>query len=151
MERWAEKEAVELLKTEKKPCPITIVGQSMHPFIKDGSQVMIAPVCATEIRIGDIVAFVNDHGDNNNNNRTLVCHRVVGRLWRNGELFLREKGDNGRRLTIIPAKEVLGKVISIERDGKQINLEDSIQRMLGFGRAIYSQFKLKVATFIAKI
>jgi signal peptidase I len=146
MERWAEKEVVELLKTEKKPCPITIVGQSMHPFIKDGSQVMIAPVCATEIRIGDIIAFVDDNGDN----RTLVCHRVVGRLWRNGELFLREKGDNGRRLTMVPAKEVLGKVISIERDGKQISLEDSIQRMLGFGRAVYSQFKLKVATLIAK-
>lgn len=146
MEKWAEKEVVELLKEKRKPCPITIVGQSMHPFIKDGSQVMIAPVCATEIRIGDIIAFVDDNGDN----RTLVCHRVVGRLWRNGELFLREKGDNGRRLTIVPAKEVLGKVISIERDGKQINLEDSIQRMLGFGRAIYSQFKLKLANFLHK-
>jgi len=82
-------------------------GQSMRPNVLDGDLVEIEPVAEENLRRGDI-ALTRSSG-------RFLLHRVVGRDWASGKAITR--GDAGMAMDR-PAEAVLGKVVSIERDGK---------------------------------
>jgi len=88
-------------------------GFSMSPFIKDGDLVTIAPLSENGPGLGDVVAFTHPkHGK-------LVVHRVIGR--RRDTYVI--GGDNTPDLDgDVPAKNVLGYVTHLQRDGKKICL-----------------------------
>ncbi len=116
-------------------------GWSMSPWIKDGDVISITPLHDSHPATGDVIAFVLP------NSTHLTVHRIVAR--RSGAFLIR--GDN---LPIpdgwIPAAALVGKVTSVERDGKRVSLGLGSERFLV---ALLSRFNLLrlLVRFVATI
>lgn len=100
-------------------------GRSMWPFIKDGDFVEIQPVGETRIRIGNVVLF-NPRSDCDK----LMVHRVTKIRTENEVILYTTQGDalhhpDGQ----IALDKVLGRVVSIERNGKQHRLNTTSARL----------------------
>jgi hypothetical protein len=88
-------------------------GYSMSPFIRDGDVITVAPISPAKLCWGDIAAFRRCGTDH------LTIHRVVGVQ---DDSFLM-KGDNAPHIDgLIPASEVLGRVIKVDREGRRLRL-----------------------------
>lgn len=91
-------------------------GQSMTPTIQDGEAITVAPVHVVDVRRGDILLYRSGRG--------LLAHRVVRiEPQRDGAPQLTLRGDAS--LTEdepIAAAQVLGRVVSVERDGREFAL-----------------------------
>ena len=67
----------------------TVLSGSMTPTIPIGSEVVLTPVAASQIQVGDIITFKNPR-----NTSELVTHRVVGTQRDSaGNLYWTTKGD----------------------------------------------------------
>jgi hypothetical protein len=90
-------------------------GHSMHPTIRDGEHVTIAPVRANEIKRGDIILYQSPRGP--------LAHRVMkmeGKL--NARLFIL-RGDACTSCDApVSASQVLGRAVSVERNGRALRL-----------------------------
>ncbi len=99
-------------------------GASMRPFLRDGDLLHVQPVSLPAIRRGDVVLCrAGDH---------LVAHRVINIRREHGQFILIVQGDalaypDGR---IFP-DQVLGRVVTVERDGRPIRMDTLLQRHLG--------------------
>jgi len=100
-------------------------GLSMHPTIKEGQTITVAPISPLDIKRGDILLYILG--------RKIIAHRVVSIEKKKSDssnqpskfcsrLFLL-RGDAS---TIcdepVEAQQILGKVVFVERDGRSINL-----------------------------
>ncbi len=95
----------------------------MRPFIKDGDMLSIKPLKATEVQIGDVILFWQG-------GRILV-HRVVKRHIENGVMLI-AKGDSHLRPDgPVHPDQLLGKVTSVEREGKRISLDKGVPKLAG--------------------
>ena len=114
-------------------------GSSMSPFIRDGDYLMISPVKAEAVRLGDVVlAFLQDKVESNGAEEIfaskVVAHRIVRVENKAGhpKVFVL-KGDalpgQGDRIT---PGGLLGRVESFERDGKKIMVNSFRNRMFTF-------------------
>lgn len=84
-------------------------GDSMHPLIRSNDHLLVEPVDPSAIRRGDVVLARLDRG--------LTAHRVV-RVDAAGTITTR--GDNApAEDPPFGAAQLLGRVVSIERDGVQ--------------------------------
>lgn len=102
-------------------------GNSMFPFIRSNDQMLISNM-TTSPRIGDIVVFEHPQY------RRLAIHRIVGR--RHSRLLV--KGDNSRRPDgWIQARDVLGRVVQIERMGSLLRIRSRLESVFiaGLSRA----------------
>ena len=87
-------------------------GTSMGPTIRDRETITVAPAVPSEIRRGDIVAYRRGYH--------VVAHRVV-RVARHtdGPAFLM-RGDAAMSCDPpVAPEQILGKVVSVERRGRQ--------------------------------
>ena len=90
----------------------TASGISMSPFIRDGDVITIAPVLASILRVGDVVAFVNPGCD-----MKLTVHRIL-KVSREG---IHIKGDNNLGSDgIVSAANIIGRVVMVEHKGKKV-------------------------------
>lgn len=103
-------------------------GQSMSPSILDGEAITVAPVSVGDVRRGDILLY--------HNGRRILAHRVVriaSRRDTSPRLILR--GDASvTEDAPIAAAQVLGRVVSVERDGRELTLvgrRARLRRILG--------------------
>jgi len=111
-------------------------GGSMSPFVKDGDIVSISPLKSGKPRLGDVVGFINPASSG------LALHRLVGETSR-GYLI---RGDNSLEPDgEIDGRRILGRMTSIERDGRKMKMERYPQRLLiallsraGFLRGVVS-------------
>ena len=95
-------------------------GFSMHPFIRNGDLVTLSPLSNIMPRIGDVVAFVFPGTDR------LMVHRIIGA---EGRFFL-IKGDNLHGPDgLIRKTNILGRVIRVERSGKEVPFGIGPERM----------------------
>jgi signal peptidase I len=107
---------------------MNIKGNSMRPFIKKSDIVTVKPIKFAETRIGDIIVYTRsvEHG--------FTAHRLI-RKRRNaqGREFLFTKGDVSIHgdFPVYP-EDIYGKVVTIERNGKSINLETRFRCSLGY-------------------
>ncbi len=102
-------------------CRFQAKGHSMSPFIKDGDIVTISPLTHSSPGLGDVVAF-NPPG-----NEMLMIHRVVEK--RNNDYYVR--GDNLLEMDgLVQAKDILGYVNKVERDGKNVRVGLGPERFL---------------------
>jgi hypothetical protein len=85
------------------------LGFSMSPFIRDGDVLTVVPL-AGRPRRGDVAAYVRPVDGK------LAVHRVVGR--KRGVFIL--KGDNEDCGDLVPGLGLLGLVVRIERQGREI-------------------------------
>jgi signal peptidase I len=99
--------ALDVLRSEGE-ARLTVGGGSMLPSIWPGDILDIGRVHAAELSPGDIVVFARE--------QRLVVHRVVGMSRLKDEIVLTTRGDRSPRADgPVPAREVLGKVRSIQR------------------------------------
>jgi signal peptidase I len=91
-----------------------IASGSMSPLIEVGDVVKVSRAEPSQIRIGDIMAFQD--GQN------VVVHRLIGKSWSNRQLTLRHMGDASLFSGRIPAQNLIGRVTSIEKGGREIPL-----------------------------
>lgn len=87
----------------------------MVPFVRDGDIVTVAPLAERPPDIGDVISYRRSTGSS----RVLVIHRVVG-IHASHVAVL---GDgNGRQAEVVSTTEIIGRVIRLERNGRDIRL-----------------------------
>jgi signal peptidase I len=97
-------------------------GYSMSPCIRDGDVITISPLTDKPICRGDVVAFVCPA------RKKLVVHRVV---YRNKHGELHTAGDNlPKPDTTVSEGQILGRVTSVQRNGKDITFGLGAERLL---------------------
>ena len=104
------------------------VGGSMAPCINKGDVLMVRPIAFGEAGIGEIVAYRKDESHS-----VLTTHRVVARGKDADRGYLITQGDqNAYRDFPISPRDILGKVVGIERKGQLISLETPFYRLRGY-------------------
>ena len=107
------------------------VGESMSPCIKKGDRLTVKPIALDEAGTGEIVAFRK-----NESHSVLTTHRVIHKGTDCGQGYLITKGDSNvyRDFPLVP-EDVLGKVVSIDKNGRVTSLETPFYRLLGYLKA----------------
>ncbi|MFC2064440.1 signal peptidase I [Chloroflexota bacterium] len=107
---------LELLKyalEQKVSVRMTVYGDSMTPFLRNGDVILLSPLENNPPKIGDILAFEQT------GIQKLVIHRIVHIDPEGFEM----KGDNHHRSDgIILPRQILGRVINIEHNHKNANI-----------------------------
>ncbi len=104
-------------------------GGSMSPFIRNGDVVEVVPVKG-KMNLGDIILYHSSYGNP-------VVHRVI---QRNKESII-TKGDSVPNSDQpIFSKQVLGRVVAIEKNGWCIRLDRPMGRLLNILLATISPF-----------
>lgn len=89
-----------------------VEGWSMSPSIRDGNIIKVSPVM-DDITPGDII-FYRSEGN------TVVVHRVVKKIKKDGKEIIITKGDSASYLdSPISSEQVLGKVVAVKRNRLQ--------------------------------
>jgi len=87
----------------------------MSPAIEVGNVVRVTRVEPSRIRIGDIVAFKK--GQN------VVVHRIIGKNSSNTRFTFWQMADIGRSAGKISARDIVGRVTIIKKEGREIFLD----------------------------
>jgi signal peptidase I len=91
------------------------VGTSMVPSIQPGDVLSIQLVDPKEVSLGDVVVYEREG--------VLIVHRVVGIFAAPSEPYLVTRGDRSLRDDApIRTGELLGRVVSIERKNRRVNV-----------------------------
>jgi signal peptidase len=100
-------------------------GTSMHPLVRDGDVLLVRPVDARAVRVGDIVLCDSEPG-------RVVVHRVVRRLGAlAGHSFVLQGDRAARPDGLVPEALVYGRLVAIERGGARVAVDGPVMRMLG--------------------
>lgn len=102
-------------------------GFSMYPTIKSKDKILIKPLSFKEAKVGDILAFKQK-----NLEALVVAHRLIKKR----KNYFLTKGDRHKKGDFdrpVIKKEIVGKVVALERAGKTYNLENPfLNRFLAF-------------------
>ena len=99
-------------------------GRSMYPTIKEDETITVQPVAPSAIKMGDIILYRLE--------RVVIAHRVV-RMERGeegGSRFIVRGDASGASDEPVQSGQVLGKVVSVERGGRSIDLYSRWAKML---------------------
>ena len=108
-------------------------GGSMSPFIRNGDVVEVVPV-KTKINLGDIVLYRSSYGNP-------VVHRVI---QRSNESII-TKGDSlSSSDQPVLSKQVLGRVVSVEKNGWRIRLDTPMGKLINVLLATISPFSFLI-------
>jgi hypothetical protein len=123
-------------------------GLSMHPAIKEGETITVVPISSFNIKHGDILLYLTG--------KKVIAHRVV-RIEReksdfathskalNPQLIFTLRGDASPTSDDpVEAQKVLGKVVSVERLGRKIDLYSRKARMFRLAYTWASRLKRSV-------
>ena len=106
-----------------RPVRFRAPGASMHPTIRDGEVVTVFPVPTREIKCGDVFLYQAERG--------LTAHRVIRRLPGPKTVF-RVRGDApGSEEERVAADQVLGRVASVNRAGRDLPVGRSLRSGVG--------------------
>ena len=109
-------------------------GESMRPNILDGDAVLVVPASVADVQRGDIVLTPGEVG--------LRVHRITQVNAINGQVVTH--GDSGQE-NDPPAQEILGKVIALDRHGKQSVMNGTLPRLQHSARRLLHRLKLSSA------
>jgi signal peptidase I len=113
-------------------------GRSMHPTIRENEAVVVAPIAPLYLSVGDIV--LSRCGEK------ITAHRLT---WIDAEMLAADMPGRveGRPMFIlrgdacsaseppVPAEQILGKVVAVERRGRMVN---PYSRRVEFVRRLYA-------------
>lgn len=120
--------ALELLGERAGRAVFEVRGRSMRPTLRDGDAVLVV-LADRSLRAGDLAVF--------RLGADAVVHRFVGR-HRDGLLF---RGDGREALDpVVPAGEVLGRVVAMRRSGEWLGLEGTAARGYALAAAWHARF-----------
>jgi len=104
-------------------------GQSMHATIKDGEMITVEPASANEIKRGDIVLY--------RFNRGVIAHRVIRvEKAEAAHRFILRGDSSSTNDAPVEAEKILGRVISVEREGREIDLASRKAKLMRAARSI---------------
>jgi len=105
-------------------------GSSMHPTIREGEAITVAPARPAAIRRGDVILYRFARG--------VIAHRVAGvERGPDGAPAFVPRGDASvSRDEPVEGSAVLGRVTAVERDGRTLNPASTRARALAAVRAI---------------
>lgn len=88
--------------------PLTILTSSMRPAMPPGALVVVQPIDASDVRIGQVITYQLAPGD-----PTLITHRVIAiNTSSSGKKeFILQGDNNGTEDAPIVAEQVMGKVV----------------------------------------
>ncbi len=116
-------------------------GWSMHPFIQNGDIITIAPILST-LTVGDVVCC-------STSDLPLIVHRItridVDQIHIKGDNLDSEDG-------VFSKEDILGKVIRIERNGKEQNYSIrfiAVSNCLSFLREFSFSNKIFISTHLS--
>jgi len=108
-------------------------GRSMHPFIKNGNILIVEPLNGTSASIGDVIFYRRAEG-------SLTAHRLIKKNRNKDIMVLITKGDPLSYFDPpIPVEQVMGRVISIELQERQLQLNGWLGRPFGFLIALFAR------------
>jgi hypothetical protein len=108
-------------------------GRSMHPFIKDGDILIVEPMNGTLANTGDVIFYRLPFGP-------LVAHRLIRVEHHENTIVLITKGDSLNYYdTPIPAKQVIGKVVCVDGQKRQLPMKGWLARPFGFLIACFAR------------
>ena len=86
--------------------PLIVLTDSMHPEIESGDLIICKTADAADIKVNDVISFFDPAG----NGTSIVTHRVIEIVEKDGELFFRTRGDNNNTedKELVPAKNLVG-------------------------------------------
>jgi signal peptidase I len=106
-------------------------GTSMYPTIRDSEVITISGVSTDEVVRGDVLLCRHD--------KRLLAHRVVGVTGFGGNRFFELRGDAKSACDRpVGADGVVGRVVSVCRNGRLIRLCGHAARLRYRGRAVAS-------------
>ena len=90
-------------------------GRSMYPTIRENEAITVEPVVPQDVKVGDIILY--RFGD------SVVAHRVMRIEKREGNAsrFILREDTWGTLDEPVEAEQILGKVVSVERAGRNID------------------------------
>ncbi len=100
-----------------------VASNSMFPLLRKGDEVYIQPAQAYEIRLGEITAFETSSG--------LIIHRIISIQHTPTGIRLLQMSDVELLTSWVKEQAVVGRVISIRRENRQIDLQSSIAKWCG--------------------
>jgi signal peptidase I len=110
-------------------------GSSMHPTIRSDELITVVPIKPHEIKRGNIILFRTQFG-------SVMAHRVIGINQLATGLQFITRGDAATDCDRpVGAEQVLGRVISVERNGTQRKLTGLKSRLRQATRLRASQLK----------
>jgi hypothetical protein len=107
----------------------------MFPTIREGDAITVAPIAPDSVRRGDIILYRLKCG--------VVAHRLI-KIERNREgsfRFLFRSDTWGIRDEPVLAEQILGKVISVERSGRKIQVYNGKMKMRLLTHLVASRFR----------
>lgn len=120
-------------------------GFSMRPFIRDGDFITVNSIKNSSVRVGDVAFYSTAE------NRVIV-HRIIKKYKKDSRITLLIKGDATFSLPDkVDSKNVLGKVVAIERNGRKRNLETRFYRIVNLLFARLSPFSRWIYPIGSKI
>lgn len=110
-------------------------GRSMYPTIREGETITVQPVAPAAVKIGDIILYHFQRG--------VVAHRVVSIEKKRGDalLFILHADTSGAPDEPVEPSQILGKVVSVERGGRSIDLYSRRAKMLRTAYVCASRLK----------
>lgn len=108
---------LEELLREGHPVRFRAPGWSMHPTIRNGEIITVAPLGRSPVRVGDVVLY--------RRGRAAIAHRVIRVRSASGRsVGFVLQGDAAPSCDRpIELAQVLGRVLAIERDGRRVRLD----------------------------
>ena len=111
-------------------------GTSMSPLVRDGDIVLVRPVGAGSIRVGDLAFCRIEPG-------RAIVHRVIRKQAGPAGIRFTVQGDQRARPDgVIAEAEVFGRVVAINRDGVHIGTGGPMARLLGWSMVLRSRGRL---------
>ena len=86
--------------------PMIVLTDSMYPVISSGDLIICHTIDADDVQVDDVITFYDPMG----NGTTVVTHRVLEIIEKDGELSFRTKGDNNNAedLVLVPEDSIIG-------------------------------------------
>ena len=86
--------------------PMIVLTDSMYPMIESGDLIICHTAEADEIVVDDVISFYDPMGSGT----SVVTHRVLEIVEKDGEISFRTKGDNNNAedTALVPAKNLIG-------------------------------------------
>ena len=86
--------------------PLIVLTDSMHPEIESGDLIICRTAEAEDIKVNDVISFFDPAG----NGSSVVTHRVIELVEKDGEIYFRTRGDNNNTedKELVPADNLIG-------------------------------------------
>jgi len=116
-------------------------GASMRPLVRNGDILMVKPVDAHQVRIGDVLLC-------NQQAVSVVVHRVIRKRSNAKGLQFLVQGDQAVQADgWIPQDQVYGVLAAVERDGKRLTMDGLRMRILSRLAVVRSRWHLEHSKF----